>query len=37
MDLEILARVRGEVRFESVAQLKAQIAKDVDSARNLVP
>ncbi|MBK7726395.1 MAG: riboflavin biosynthesis protein RibF [Dehalococcoidia bacterium] len=37
MDLEILARVRGEVRFESVAQLKAQIAKDVDSARDLVP
>lgn len=36
MDLEILARVRGEVKFESVDELKAQIAKDVEAARALV-
>lgn len=36
MDLEIVERVRGEVKFESVDALKAQIAKDVESARELV-
>lgn len=36
MDLEILARVRGEVKFESVDELKSQIAKDVEAARALV-
>jgi riboflavin kinase/FMN adenylyltransferase len=36
MDLEIVARIRGEVKFESVDALKAQIAKDVEAARALV-
>ena len=36
MDLEILERVRGEVKFESVDALKEQIAKDVESARGMV-
>jgi len=36
MDLEILARIRGEVKFESVDALKAQIAKDAETARKLV-
>ncbi|MGE3077298.1 MAG: riboflavin biosynthesis protein RibF [Dehalococcoidia bacterium] len=36
MDLEILARVRGEVKFDGVDELKAQIAKDVETARGLV-
>ncbi len=36
MDLEILARVRGEVKFESVDELKTQIAKDVEAVRALV-
>ncbi|MGE0601327.1 MAG: riboflavin biosynthesis protein RibF [Dehalococcoidia bacterium] len=36
MDIEILARVRGEVKFDSVDGLKAQIAKDVETARGLV-
>lgn len=35
MDLEILARLRGEVKFESVDELKAQITKDVELARTL--
>ena len=29
-------RIRGEVKFESVDALKAQIAKDVERARELV-
>lgn len=36
MDLEILSRIRGEVKFESVEDLKAQIGKDVEAARKLV-
>lgn len=36
MDLEILERVRGEVKFERVDDLKAQIAKDVVASRELV-
>ncbi len=36
MDLEIVERVRGEVKFESVDALKEQIARDVESARGLV-
>lgn len=35
MDLEIVARVRGEVKFKSVDELKVQIAKDVEAARSL--
>ena len=34
MDLEIVERIRGEVKFESVEELKAQIARDVDVARS---
>lgn len=37
MDLEILERIRGEVKFESVDALKTQIAKDAETARALVP
>ena len=36
MDLDIVSRIRGEVKFDSVDELKAQIAKDVDSARGLI-
>lgn len=36
MDLEIVGRVRGEVKFESVEELKAQISRDVDAVRELV-
>jgi len=36
MDLEILARIRGEVKFDGIEELKAQIAKDVDVVRELV-
>jgi len=36
MDLEILARIRGEVKFESVDDLKAQIAQDVEAARKIL-
>lgn len=36
MDLEILQRIRGEVKFESIDALKAQIAKDVEAARAIV-
>ena len=36
MDLEILARIRGEVKFDGISELKAQIAKDVDVVRDLV-
>ena len=36
MDLEILERIRGEVKFDGVDALKAQIAKDVQAARELV-
>jgi riboflavin kinase/FMN adenylyltransferase len=36
MDLEILQRIRGEVKFESVDALKVQIAKDVEAARAIV-
>jgi len=36
MDLEIAARIRGEVKFESVDDLKAQIAADVEAARKLI-
>ena len=36
MDLDIVARIRGEVKFDSVDELKAQIAKDVDLARGLI-
>lgn len=37
MEIEILARIRGEVKFESIDELKAQIARDVVEARKLVP
>ncbi len=36
MDLEILQRIRGEVKFDSIDELKAQIAKDVEAARAIV-
>ena len=36
MDVEILERIRGEVKFESVDALKAQIAEDAETARRLV-
>jgi riboflavin kinase/FMN adenylyltransferase len=36
MDLEIVERIRGEVKFESVDALKAQIAADVEKARGLI-
>lgn len=36
MDLEIVARIRGEVKFASVDELKVQIANDVEAARELV-
>jgi riboflavin kinase/FMN adenylyltransferase len=36
MDLEILERVRGEVKFDGVDALKAQISKDVETARAMV-
>lgn len=36
MDLEILKRIRGEVKFESIDALKAQIALDVEVVREIV-
>ncbi|MEP6872525.1 MAG: riboflavin biosynthesis protein RibF [Anaerolineaceae bacterium] len=33
MDLEVIHRIRGEVAFSSIDELKAQIAEDVESAR----
>lgn len=36
MDLEIVERVRGEVKFESVDALKEQIAEDVARAREMI-
>jgi riboflavin kinase/FMN adenylyltransferase len=36
MDLEIVEHIRGEVKFESVDALKAQIAADVETARGLI-
>lgn len=35
MDLEVLERIRGEVKFEGIDALKAQITKDVARAREL--
>ncbi|GIW13969.1 MAG: riboflavin biosynthesis protein [Tepidiforma sp.] len=36
MDLEVVARIRGEVKFDSPDALKAQIAEDVREARRLL-
>jgi len=33
MDLEVIHRIRGEVAFAGIEELKAQIALDVESAR----
>ena len=33
MDLEVIHRIRGEVTFPGIDELKAQIARDVESAR----
>lgn len=37
LELEILARIRGEVKFDSVEALVAQIGADAETARRLVP
>ncbi|HML99703.1 MAG TPA: riboflavin biosynthesis protein RibF [Tepidiformaceae bacterium] len=36
MDLEIIARIRGEEKFESAEQLKAQIARDMVRVREIL-
>lgn len=36
MDLEVVARIRGEMKFESVEALKTQIAKDIKRAREIL-
>lgn len=36
LELEVISRIRGEVKFESVDELVAQIRKDADTARELL-
>ena len=36
LGLAILARIRGEMRFEGVPALQAQIARDIDTARSIL-